>query len=44
MDVNDVIAATNHRAKEVGSVNFQTSNNATALNYASIIIIIKAFK
>ena len=36
--VNDVIVATNHRAKEVGSVNFQTSDNATALNYASVIL------
>ena len=37
--VNGVIVATNHRAEEVGSVNFQTRlDDATALNYASVIL------
>ena len=37
--VNEVIVATNHRAEELGSVNFQTRlDDATALNYASVIL------
>ena len=36
--VNGIIVATNYRAEEVGSVNFQTSDDATALNYASVIL------